>query len=458
MEIAAAQSVAPCSGRARSVRDILALVWPLALGMLNNAVLQFVDGVFLARESMASLDASLPSSMLALVVTGFFQSVVAYSGTFVAQYHGAGDAGGVRLSYRSGVFIALAAGALAASLVPLGRLVVPLMSGNPEVVARASSYYTIVSFGAVALCGQMAAASYFTGRGKTGLVFWVNVLGNVVNVVLDPVLIFGLFGCPRLGMAGAAYATVVAMFVQWGVLAAMAERDLRGGKGGGASGVRFWPLVGRVLRFGVPSGAYTVLNILSFAIFVFVTGRVGDMELAVSNACFKVNYLLIAPMEGFAIGAATLVGQAKGRGDLEAAHRDAMRTLGLGLALVALLSALAVVFCHPILSLFVSPDAQASTFYSLGFRLFVLMAAWQVFDALDVIVSGALKGAGDTHFVMWWMVFVAFGVWLPIVWAVAAWHNTMTALWATMVVYVVVICIGTLVRWFRGRWKSISIM
>ena len=442
----------------KSCRDIFALVWPLALGMLNNAVLQFVDGVFLAHESLVSLDASLPASMLALIVTGFFQSVVAYSGTFVAQYHGAGDARGVRMSYRAGTLIALAAGALAVALVPLGCRIVPMMSANQEVLERAKSYYTIVSFGAVALCGQMAAASFFTGCGKTRLVFCVNLLGNVVNVALDPVLIFGLLGCPRLGMAGAAYATVIAMFVQWGALASMAARELRGGKGGGGGGIRFWPLVGRILRFGVPSGAYTVLNILSFAIFVFVTGRVGDMELAVSNACFKVNYLLIAPMEGFAIGAATLVGQAKGRGDLKAAHGDAMRTLGLGLALVAALSALAVVFCRPILSLFVSPEADVSTFYSLGFRLFVLMAAWQVFDALDVIVSGALKGAGDTHFVMWWMVVVAFGIWLPIVWAVAAWHNTMTALWTTMVVYVVVICIGTLIRWFRGRWKAIKIV
>ena len=65
--------------------DIFRLVWPLVLGMLNNAVLQFVDGVFLARESMESLDASLPASMLALVVMGFSQSVVAYSGAFVAQ-------------------------------------------------------------------------------------------------------------------------------------------------------------------------------------------------------------------------------------------------------------------------------------------------------------------------------------------------------------------------------------
>ena len=439
--------------------EILRLVWPLALGMVNNAVMQFVDGVFLARESLESLEASLPASMLAILVMGFFQSVVAYSGTFVAQYHGAGDSHGIRMSYRAGLVITLAAGILAIAVIPLGLWAAPFMSENPAVVSRASSYYAIVSVGAIALCGQMAASSYFTGRGKTRLVFWVNVLGNAVNIALDPILIFGFCGCPRLGMAGAAYATVAAMFVQWGVLAWCAERDLRSLHGSDAADEpRLWPLVGKVLRYGVPSGAYSALNILSFTIFVFVTGRIGDQEFAVSNACFKVNYFLFAPMEGFSICAATLVGQAQGRGDSAAAHRDAMRTLFLGLSLVAVLSALAVVFYRPILSLFASPGVQLSTFYALGFWLFVLMAAWQIFDATDVIVSGALKGAGDTHFVMWWMTFCAFGLWLPLVWLVAKWHNTMTALWGTMVVYVVVICAGTLVRWYNGGWKRIKLV
>jgi MATE family multidrug resistance protein len=366
------------------------------------------------------------------------------------------------MSYRAGLAITVAAGVLAVALIPVGLMVVPLISENSAVVERAASYYFIVSFGAMALCGQMAASSYFTGRGKTRLVFWVNVLGNAVNIALDPILIFGCLGFPRLGMSGAACATVVSMFVQWGVLAVCAERDIRksakSADCGAKATLRLWPLVGKVLRYGVPSGAYSVLNILSFTIFVFVTGRLGDQEFAVSNACFKVNYFLFAPMEGFAICAATLVGQAQGRGDAAEAHRAAMRTLVLGLVFVAALSTLAVVFCRPVLSLFVSPEVDEPAFYALGFWLFLLMAAWQVFDAADVIVSGALKGAGDTKFVMWWMIVAAFALWLPLVFVVAWWHNTMTALWCTMVVYVVVICAGTLARWYNGAWKRIRLV
>ena len=445
---------------AASYGGILKLVWPLALGMVNNAVMQFVDGAFLARESMESLEASLPASMLALTVLGFFQSVVAYSGTFVAQYHGAGDGRMCRASYRAGVALACLAGVVCAAVTPLGALVLETVSDPGPVLSRELAYYRIVSLGGVFLFLQMAAASYLTGLGRTRTVFAVNVAGNAVNIALDPLLIFGGAGMPGMGMAGAACATVFSTFVQWAALAWCASRAHAAGapcrQGGGTGPVS---LALRILRFGVPSGAYSALNILSFTAFVFVTARVGDVAFAVSNACFKVNYLLIAPMEGFAIGAATLVGQAQGRGDGEGAMHSGLKTVLLAVASVSVLSLLAVLFHGPILSMFAPADpAAAAEFMSTGFVLFLLMAAWQVFDAADVVISGALKGAGDTRFVMWWMLAVAFGLWLPMVWAVAATRNTMPALWSTMVVYVFVMCAGSLVRWRRGRWRSITVV
>ena len=429
--------------------------------MVNNAVMQFVDRAFLARESMASLEAALPASILAFNILGFFQSIVAYSGTFIAQYHGAGDSRMCRACLKVGTMLSLAFGAVAILFVPAGRILLERLTDSPEVLSRETAYYGIVTAGGVFLFLQMSASAYFTGQGRTRLVFWVNILGNVFNAVLDPLLIFGLLGCPRMGIAGAAYATVAATALQWLVLAAVARRESAAenelASQRSAQKPKLLPLAGRILRFGVPSGAYTVLNMLSFTIFVFVTGKAGDVAFAVSNACFSVNYMLFAPMEGFAIGAATLVGQAQGRGDSAAAHRDAMRTLALGVGFVAILSVLAVVFCRPILSLFAADPSVREEFLSLGFTLFVLMAAWQVFDAADVIISGALKGAGDTRFVLWWMLAVAFGLWLPMVWAVSVFHNTMPALWSTMVAYVVIICAGEIIRWRKGCWASIKL-
>ena len=439
----------------KSYREIVRLVWPLALGMINNAVMQFVDRAYLARESMESLEAVLPASILAWIFMCFFQSVVGYSNVFVAQYHGAGDGDGCRVCYRVALLIAAVSGLLMLPLWPFGDWILSLTAPSASILSRERAYYDIVILGGFAVYGQMAAASYFTGRGQTRVVFWVNLFGNLINIALDPLLIFGWCGFPRLGIAGAAYATVFSTVVQMVVLMWAARREhFRASPE--AHGMT--EIASRILRFGVPSGAYTVFNMLSFTIFVFVTGGVGDLELAASNACFTVNYLLIAPVEGFAIGASTLVAQALGRDDPSAARTNATRTLYLGVGFVSVLSLAVLVLNRPLLSLFAPEDVAASAdFHALGFVLFVLMTVWQVFDAADVIISGALKGCGDTKFVMWWMLVVAFLFWLPLVFVVRSFSNTMPALWSTMVVYVLVLCAGAFVRWRRMGRKMVKL-
>ena len=447
--------------RLRPYLEIIRLAWPLALGMVNNAAMQFADRAFLAGYSMAAFEAVLPAATLAWVFVGFFQSVVAYSGVFVAQYHGAGNPAMCAASCRAAQAIALVSGALSLALVPAAGAILSATAPSAELLAMEREYCAICLAGGFFACGQMAFSAYFTGRGRTATVFWVNLAGNILNVALDPVLIFGCFGLPRLGIAGAAYATVSAMAAQWLALAVLASRDLRRENAKGAAPARSPVLsIGwRILRYGVPSGAYSVLSMLSFTVFVFVTEKVGDLAFAVSNAVFTVNYLLYAPMEGFAIAAQTLVGQARGRGDDAAAVQDARRTVLLAAALAAVCAVTVLALCRPVLGVFAPADPeQAASFMSLGFKLFLLMGCWLVLDATDTVLCGALRGAGDTKFVMWWMSLCAFGVWLPLVWLVSAVSFTMPMLWTTTVVYVAVLFAGSFLRWRRGRWRSIRLV
>ena len=439
------------------------LSWPLALGMVNNAVMQSVDRFFLAKDSLYSLEASLPATMLAWIFLSFFQSTVAYAGVFVAQYHGASKPHHAILCYYTAVLISIVAGLLMPLFVPLGEWMFSLSSPNPAVLARECAYYNICILGGFFVFGQMAAGSYFTGLGQTSIVFWVNVLGNVLNIILDPILIFGWCGIPALGMAGAAYATVTSVALQWLTLTFAAHRAIRRNNHNNLPNVLNLPnllsMTRRILRLGIPSGGYSVLNTLSFTIFVFISGRVGDLALAVSNTCFTINYLLFAPMEGFALGAQTLVGQACGRGDFSAARTATRRTLILTLSLVATACALVLAFHRPLLSLFAPTNDPTATdaFLNLGTTLLILMAAWLLFDATDVVLSGALKGAGDSRFVFWWMLIAAFLIWLPLVFLTAHIHNTMPALWSTMIIYVVIISIGSFIRWHRGKWQSYNL-
>jgi MATE family multidrug resistance protein len=217
----------------------------------------------------------------------------------------------------------------------------------------------------------------------------------------------------------------------------------------------YFSIMRRILRFGTPSGAYSTLNLVSFTIFVFYTTQVGHLETAVSNACFAVNYLIFAPIEGFALGAATLVAQAKGAGDAKAAEKAGWRTAFLALAVTAALLFTTLFFNDEILSIFAPEDETAGAFKRLGYVLLLLMAAWQVFEVFDTVICGALKGAGDTTFVMWWMLLVSFALWIPSVAVVSHVHNTMPLLWGTMIFQVGVLCMGSVIRWKRGNWQKI---
>ena len=442
---------------------IIKLVWPLALGMMNNAIMQFTDRAFLSRYSMSALEAILPASMLSLILLGFFQMVVAYSGTFVAQYHGAKDERMCSASFRAGVVIALISGILLFCSLPLGSLAFDLSGHSDEVRRLENGYFGICTSGGIFLLLQMAVSSYFTGRGKTRLVFAINLLGNIFNILLDPILIFGMFGLPSLGVSGAALATVLSMVLQCVLFAycMFRERIEHRPWRVDLADKRFWGLVLRVLRFGLPSGAYSILNISSFTIFVFITGRVSDVAFAVSNACFTINYLFFTPMEGMGLGAATLVAQSQGRGDSASARKYAWRMVAMGAVLAFVFSVLSLIFYKPLLSIFASAvdPSHIDEFMDTGFILFLIMAAWQVFDGTDIVLSGALKGAGDTKFVMILLFVVAYVLWLPLVIITARYiSNTIPALWSTMIMYVVITSVASAIRWHRGRWEKITVL
>lgn len=449
----------------RAYLDVLRLVWPLALGMANNAVMQFTDRVFLARFSSEALEAVFPAAMLAFLFIGFFQSVIAYTGTFVAQYHGARSFRGCRNSYRAGLRLSWLSGLLLLLAIPLGEWIVNWSGHAPHLIALEKRYFSITMAGGVFTCAIMAVQSYFTGIGETRLVFWANVFGNITNIALDYLLIFGLGPIPAGGITGAAFATVIAQGLQFGLLYAFAHRRLRQKRAEpetppDSTSLPFGELIRRILRFGTPAGLYTVLNMLSFTIFVFLTGRIGATDFAASNAVFSVNYLLLAPIEGFAIAAGTLVGQHQGAQDPARAYQQGYRTLLLALVYIFFAAVVVLAFYRPIMDLFIGDTSSLDPhrFHTLGLTLTWLMLAWQLFDCTDVVLSGALKGAGDTRFVLYWMLFCSFGFWMPLLFFVYRFWPTMPALWTTMIIYIALTCTGTLIRWQRGPWRKIRLI
>ncbi|MBR0055963.1 MAG: MATE family efflux transporter, partial [Kiritimatiellae bacterium] len=348
--------------------------------------------------------------------------------------------------------------------IPLGHFLMEVSGHAPEVVAAERTYFDIVMAGGVLLPIGGALNGYFTGRGFTRLVMWISVIGSAINILLDWILIYGHWGMPELGISGAAYATVASFALAVAATAAIAFREpVFRGRRGRAAFAFDRPLAFRIVRYGFPSGVHVLLDMLTFTFFVFVIGRkdIADaMGFAASNVCFNINHLLFAPLLGIGMGAGILVGNYQGAGDGDAANRAGWNSIFIGWMFMGSALLLLALFFRPAVGIFLSDRTSFAPgeFIALCRILVAILSSWCMFDVANVIAGGALKGAGDTRFVMATGVAAGFGLWIPMILAVARLNPSVVNLWLTLPLYVLFLAAVLLARWWRGRWRAIRLV
>lgn len=444
-----------------NVREAFNTSFPLVLAMGANAINQFTDRVFLARYSDEAIQASLPGGILSWLFICLLVATAGYSGTFVAQFYGAGSKRDAAASYGQGLWLTLLSLPVILLTIPLGHFLLALSGHSAPVLAAEKTYYDILQFGGVFCVLQAVLAGYFTGQGRTRLVGFATCLGSFSNILLDWMFIFGNLGCGRWGIAGAGWATVLAAVIPCALLGATSffDRSLRGLRY--VAALRFRrDLLARIVRYGLPSGLHQFLDIATFATFVMITGRLDSLSLALSNIVFTVSYFSFAPLLGLGQGTTVLVGQCQGAKDYAASVRATRSGLFLGCVYVVLFAAVIFCFSDGIIDAFRGPDTNfdAAASHSLGRKLMWIMLSWAIFDAVSLIVGGALKGAGDTKFVMYALLAISIGLWMPSVFAVLLIAPSITLLWLTMPFYCALCALACIVRFARGRWKRLRLV
>jgi len=444
-----------------SMRETLRIALPLVLAMGANAINQFIDRIFLARFSDAAIQASLPGGVLSWLFICLLVTAAGYSGTFVAQFHGAGLRREAAAAYGQGLWLTLLCLPLAFASIPLGGFLFRAFGHAPEVIAAETTYYGILQIGGICCVLCAVLSGYFTGRGHTRLVAVATVVGNGANVLLDWMFIFGHGGCGRWGIAGAGWATALAAAVPCLILgiATFFTADLRGLRY--LAALRPRPeMILRIIRYGLPSGLHQFLDMATFTVFVLLTGRLDALSFAVSNIIFSINHLSFAPLLGLNQSTSVLVSRHQGARNTVAAVHATRNCLILGLVYVAVFAFVILLASDVLMDLFRGETTQfpREAFHRLGRTLLWILLSWAAFDATTLVISGALKGAGDTKFVLYVILTVALGLWMPAVFLVVHYVPTITALWMTMPFYcgiTAAICTG---RFLRGRWKNIRLV
>lgn len=441
-------------------RLLCRVAWPLIVSTGSFSLLHFFDRLFLSWYSEDAFRAALPGGVLFFTLVCGFIALAAYTNTFVAQFHGADDPKGCGRAAGQGILFSLCIWPLMLALIPAGRWMLDSAGHEPSVLAAEKTYFSILMIGSVSAPFGAAVSGFFSGRGDTVTVMVCNLAGNLVNAVLDYGLVFGKFGLPELGIAGAAWATNIGSWVSPLLLLGLMLRRRTRRQYGTVAGLR--PdvyLIRRMLRFGVPSGVHLALDVAAFTVFVMLTGRLDEASHVASNIALSVNFFAFMPMTGFGIAASILTGRFMGARDPGAAAKIGWMTWRVGLAYMALVAFTFAVFPDFYLRLFARGSALPDETAGLARLLLLYLAAWGAADATNLILAGALKGAGDTKFVMWFEVLIAWLLFVPgCLLLMGAAQKSLLLLWSWLLIYITVLAVGFLVRFRSGRWRNIDLL
>lgn len=441
-----------------SYRECFSVAWPLVLAMAGNALMMFADRIFLSRYSAVSIQAALPSGLMSFMVLAFLQNIILYSGTFVAQFSGSGARAACARAMAQGLWLSLLCIPILLLTLPLGYWLFDFAGHAADVVAEERAYYLTLTLGSFFIPFGAAFSGFFTGRGYTRLVMIANLIGNVANVALDPLFIWGWGPVPALGIVGAGIATGIGQALITIILgvAVLRENHFSTAHRRRVAFAVKVPLMLRIVRYGVPSGSHVLLDVSTFTIFVFLTGKLDALSFAVSNIALSINNLVFAPLMGLGMAASVLVGQRIGAQDPSGATRAGRRTLALGMGYILLCVIGIGGMSEPILRLFFPENAPFAyaDYVAIGQQLIAIFLIWAGFDAFNIILGGALKGAGDTRFVMLIIGVISLGLWVPALFILYAMGYTIIPLWWTMPAYVFLAASSFALRFFGGAWKK----
>ncbi|SBV91320.1 MATE efflux family protein [uncultured delta proteobacterium] len=443
-------------------REVLRVSLPLIAGMLSTTVMQFTDRLFLSHYSVTSIAAALPSSMAAAVLQLPLAGLCGYVAVFIAHYVGAGRHKEVGAALWQGLWMTLAGTVLLAFACLLAGPLFTWTGHAPAVMAEEITYFRILTLGSAFFLLGSVVSGFFIGRGHTRPVLVANLLGALLNIPLDYALIFGAWGFPELGIAGAGIATVIgwafcAVILGFGVFTAKNDKEFHV--------FRAWrvnaELVVRLLRFGGPSGVNLFMEVVGFAWFVLEVGKLGEVPLAASNIAFSVNSLVFMPMLGMNSAVAALVGQAMGAGRPDQAARATYNALHLCLMYMIPMALAFFLFAGPLMDIFRpgDPSVVYAPIRATGIVLIYYIAVYSLVDSCNIVFLGALKGAGDTLAVMLILGGEAlFVLILPILAMKTLGVASLHPLWAALTVYIMSLALCAFLRFRNGKWRRMRVV
>lgn len=448
-------------GAPSGYKEVLTIAGPLVLSTSSVTIQQFIDRMYLSWYSDKAFAASLPAGIFSFMILCFFIGTASYVNTFVAQFKGAGQSHRAASAIWQSIYFSIVAGLLVLLFIPLADDIFRIAGHTPELQVLEVKYFNIMIYGGFFAIFSSAISGFFTGLGKVRVVMYVNIGASIINIVLDYVMIFGKWGFPEMGISGAAIATVIATIfssVMFLILFLSKEHRIEFHT---LSEWRFnKALFARMMRYGTPSGLHFMMDLISFSLFVMLVGRLGTVELGATNLAFQVNTIAFLPMIGFSIATSTLVGQRLGENKSLLATRATWSAFHLTFIYMVTIAVLYYTVPN-LFTMFFAAKADPVTFKPINQMAMIILrfvALYSLFDTCNLIFASALRGAGDTLYVMFLSLSLGMGLMVIPTWLVCIYGGGIYGAWTALTAYVIVLACSFFFRFRKGKWRSLRVI
>jgi MATE family multidrug resistance protein len=443
------------------IGEMLVIALPMVVSSACVTVMIFTDRLFLSRLGAEQMSAAMGGGLTNFVLTTFFIGLTGYSTALVAQYLGSGQKQRCPAATAQALIICLAAYPVILAFRPLALRLFDAMGIPDGQLVPQKIYFNILLYWVFIDLIRNCMSCFFSGIGRTRIVMFSTFLAMIVNVGLDYIFIFGKLGLPAMGIAGAAYATITGQAVGLGVLIwAYLNRANRNEYAVIKSFHFDREVMKKLLRFGYPSGVEFFLNMLAFDFLVLIFHSCGLVTAAAITVVFNWDMVSFIPLIGVNIGVISLVGRYMGARNPDTAHRAAMS--GLKVALVYSFCTLVAFAVFPEYLVGVFRPSHSDEIFTKAFPLAVPMlrmaAIYVMADAIMLVFSGALRGAGDTFWVMCISVGTHWTLVVIVVVALRILNFTPQTAWF-MLCTVLMLFGGVLyLRYRTGKWRTIEVV
>jgi putative MATE family efflux protein len=433
-------------------RAVLKLAWPVVLSEALHTLFHIVDLMWVGRLG-AWATAAVSSSLFSLWILLSLANLVSIGATAqVARAIGSGDRERAARAAAQSWWLALALGVVVglAGWFGAGPLFA-WMHTSPEAAEAGRQYLRICALSSPIVFLEIASAACLRAAGDTRTPMWITAAALSLNAGLAPCLIYGWAGFPRLGVAGAALATLICHVGAASVLVTLALRGYSSYPFDRRSLRRLdWPVLVEQFRIGAPFSLVGILFSVNYLLFARLAAPFGDAAIALIGIGNRLESITYLGADGFGAAAATMVGQNLGAGRPARAARSAWIAAGIMSAGGAVMMLAMLLFPGPLLSLFTADPGVLA----LGGSYLRILALCQVATGCEGVLSLAFAGAGDTLPPM--IIHIIFGVLRPLAAAmlIGAWGLGLSGIVITITLSCVARAAIITLLFLRGGWAT----